>query len=363
MNLEQISQQVAQTWEIEQLCKDLAKAKQRYRNVEKSQSLSQQKSDCLCGFFCNYSPQEIAQILNVKVNGLQVNLSRNLYRYIETLILNHNENNETPPITWSSIPRLLEELGYRRTQPPPPAENWVKWRISIDLPEIAAEQLEQIQIILKQIPGNASLRLDKIERGSIQLVFDGTSGGFERIQELFSTGELSELLGVPILAVKLEQAEPTPVNLSLWVQNVWEQALEAGWQTIEEVFGSQQLGFRSAVVTRAKLLDWRSSAVKLKGAKFIDLESTVPLALVVDLPRKSEGEIEILLRVYPIQDLTDLPENLKFILLDESGEVLWEVSAGSGNDCIEQPLSGEPGERFAVRLELGAIAVTEYFMI
>ena len=362
MNIDQIVTQAGEQWKLEELSIDLGEAKTLYRNAQRQQTLSQQESDCLCGLLCHYRPQQIAKLLHIQVKGLQVNLSNSLYRYIETLV--EQKTGNRPEIAWAVVPNLLENLGYKRTLPPPPTEKWVKWRLSIEVSEITPEQLEQIQTLLQQIPGNASLRLDKIEKGSIRLVFNGSLAGFERVRELFETGELSERLGVRVLEVGLEPEieQPQPVNLSAWLENQLNQAIEAGWQTIDELFGMRSPAFRSDLASYAKDIEPGPDLPTIQQGKAIVL-GTASLALLVKLSQESEGEVDILVRVFPIQESTVLPEQLKLMVLDEQGEVLEEVSAGRGNNCIEQPLSGEPGEGFVIKLELGELSATESFIV
>jgi hypothetical protein len=73
--------------------------------------------------------------------------------------------------------------------------------------------------------------------------------------------------------------------------------------------------------------------------------------------------VYILLRVYPTGDKVYLPPQLQLILLDESGKSVWEATARRADACIQVKLSGNPGDRFAVRVALGDAGVTEYFLI
>ncbi|MCT7965584.1 DUF1822 family protein [Laspinema sp. D1] len=362
MSIQQIVNQAAEQWKLEELSLDLGEAKRLVFNAPKQARLSTQELDCLCGLLCGYSPKQIAKLLNVKVNGLRVNLSHYLYRYLETLVQGRTGN--TPEIAWAKFPQYLEELGYKRTFLPPPTEKWVKWRLSIDVSEISPENLAQIQALLQQIPGNASMRLDKIEQGSIQLVFNGYLAGFEQIRERFETGELSQLLGVTILGVQLEPMieQSPPVNLSLWLQTAVNDVIDEGWQTIDELFGMRSPAFRSDLANYAKDIEPGPDLPTIQQGKSIVL-GTASLALLVKLSQESEEGIDILVRVFPIQESTDLPEQLKLMVLDEQGEVLEEVTAGRGNNCIEQPLSGEPGEGFVLKLELGELSATESFIV
>ncbi|MCT7957043.1 DUF1822 family protein [Laspinema palackyanum] len=362
MDIKQIASKAAKEWDLEKLSQDLRDAKTFFWNFDKPKFLTSKELEKLYGLLYYYSPVQLSKLVDVTEGSLRVTLTRTVYRYIETLV--QQKTGKEISITWEIIPRVLEDLGYKRNFPPPPTEKWVKWRLSIDLPEITPEQLEKIQNLLQEIPGNASMTFDKIEKGSIRLVFNGYLAGFERVRELFETGELSEQLGVTVLDVELEpvSAQPDPVNLSAWLENQLNQAIDAGWQTIDELFGMRSPAFRSDLASYAKDIEPGPDLPPIQQGKSLVL-GTASLALLVKLSQETEEEIEILVRVFPIQESTDLPEELKLMVLDEQGDILEEVTAGRGNNCIEQPLSGEPGEGFVIKLELGELSATESFII
>ncbi|AFY83828.1 DUF1822 family protein [Oscillatoria acuminata] len=158
------------------------------------------------------------------------------------------------------------------------------------------------------------------------------------------------------------QETGNPVNLLKWRLNDLVEAIEAGWQTIDELFGMRSPAFRSDLANYAKDIEPGPDLPTIQQGKSIVL-GTASLALLVKLSQESEEGIDILVRVFPIQESTDLPEQLKLMVLDEQGDILEEVSAGRGNNCIEQPLSGEPGEGFVIKLELGELSATESFII
>jgi hypothetical protein len=209
--------------------------------------------------------------------------------------------------------------------------------------EVDRQRAEAIVAHLQKVLEDPFLKIQEIKKGSVVLVLQGSREGFEWAEYLFITGELTELLGVPVLDVRL-----APVSLSQWLQNNFTEAIQTGWQTIEEIFGPQQLAFRYAAVKRAKQ---------------IDLGDELTVALVADVAQEADDEIDIILWLYATGSQPKLPENLKLIVVDESGEPLEEVPAGSGNNCIRQPLSGSPGDRFGVKIVVGDVSVTEEFVI
>lgn len=76
--------EAANDWDLEKLYADLAQAKQvsaAYRRKE----LTETEKVHLKGLLCGYSPHEIAQKLHKNERGVDAELSKTLYRYIETL--------------------------------------------------------------------------------------------------------------------------------------------------------------------------------------------------------------------------------------------------------------------------------------
>ncbi|BDA70575.1 hypothetical protein CAL7716_047410 [Calothrix sp. PCC 7716] len=92
-------------WNLEQLYKDITFAKQQEKQLYRKQLTPTEKA-CLRGLIRGYSPTEIAWELNREPNGLRVELSRGLYRYIESLTGARIKN-------WSNISKELEKKGYK----------------------------------------------------------------------------------------------------------------------------------------------------------------------------------------------------------------------------------------------------------
>jgi len=107
----------------------------------------------------------------------------------------------------------------------------------------------------------------------------------------------------------------------------------------------------AAGTRRVKLIDW---GMQVAGNA---------IALSVALIQKVNGQVGILLRVYPTSDAAYLPPELKLILLDESGQILREITARRTDIYIQLKLNGQPGEEFSVSVALGEGSITEYFVI
>lgn len=59
-------------------------------------------------------------------------------------------------------------------------------------------KIQVIQSMLREIVGDDSITIIDIEKGSIKLILQGSQAGLERLEELFKSGELKELLDIPI---------------------------------------------------------------------------------------------------------------------------------------------------------------------
>lgn len=90
--------EASQLWDVERLRADLAKVKQN--------KLSPTESACLQGLLCGIDPNEIAATLHRQPQGLRVDLSRGLYRYVEGLTEKQIKN-------WREVALVLERAGYK----------------------------------------------------------------------------------------------------------------------------------------------------------------------------------------------------------------------------------------------------------
>ena len=98
-------------WDIHRLYSDLAKAKQQFAPHTR-RGLTPVEKRHLCGLLCGCSPAEIAVSLNKQIKGVEVDLSKTLYRYIE--VLTNRARNDLK--NWRDAIDWLEIAGYK-TQP------------------------------------------------------------------------------------------------------------------------------------------------------------------------------------------------------------------------------------------------------
>jgi GTPase SAR1 family protein len=107
---DRLFQEAELSWDLERLYGKLTEAKQ-IGNLKTARLTSVEKA-VLRGLLCSYSPKEIATRLHWTLSSLRVELTRGLYRYIETLTardLNTIKN-------WRDIVKWLEETEYKIPQ-------------------------------------------------------------------------------------------------------------------------------------------------------------------------------------------------------------------------------------------------------
>jgi len=179
-------------WEMERLKRDLAyyKALSFSTNRVKTELSEKEEYRCLCGLLCNVDPKTITKLLDRNPNSLRPALSRGLYRYIQELV--ETKNNQTiEKFQWFRIPEYLWD--YKR--------KIIEWEISINLDDIEVNLRKVDLSKVKEILGD-SIRIKKDKNGKITLMFKTTYDIFIRAKGLFDSGELSELLGIPILDIQ-----------------------------------------------------------------------------------------------------------------------------------------------------------------
>ena len=384
MSVDEIVKQAEKNWYLDKLNEDLSSAKQKCRPTSgRKQKLSQIEYYCLCGLLCELSPKMIAEILNrMDKIGVRKEASQ-VYEYTEVLVESKTRN--TVDIRMENFTIWMDKLGYNKINSPRSPLKTVKGRVIINLNNMSVEEFQNIVAKFDKLPGNAGIKIE-METGSIILKIETSEAGFDYIQELFQTGELQELLGVPIRDVKLE-----PVNLSQWLQNNFAEAIQAGWQTIEEIFttatASQTFRFLGNEISENSAdnlieilrtstddrslwkaadslfqMDSSNSTAGRRRAKFIELDNQT-FILSIGILQKANERIAIRAQVYSQNDLTHLPLNLKMIVLDEQGAIIKEIQPQSGAISIQWRFSGQIGDTFSVKIALNEVSITEDFVI
>lgn len=93
-----------ESWDLCRLYQDLASIKNR--------SLTELQKAKLRGALCNIGLKDLARQLGRGLKGLRTDLSKGLYRFIESLLLIKGIEYDLG-ICWQQIPRLLDMAGYK----------------------------------------------------------------------------------------------------------------------------------------------------------------------------------------------------------------------------------------------------------
>lgn len=304
------------------------------------------------------------------------------------------------------------------------AESTWLFLLSATLNEIDRQKAEAIVELANELLGNPFITLKRIESGSVVLVLESCLEAFERIEYLFKTKQLTEISGVPILAVRLQWAT-TPINWRQWLQNLQDEIFEPYWQQPQLVLAMgghkgakslyeieaiapliQRLRTTNDETTRrqiavelgdiaadspeaiAALTDllatsednetlWQIALslgkinpshpqAGIEMAKAIDLVSeteSFTVALLVAFRPKNENKVSVRVRIEAIDEENDLPQNLQVTVFERSGNAFREAQPTNPNFLALRGFSGTAGEEFTVRLSLGEISITENFVI
>lgn len=178
---------------------------------------------------------------------------------------------------------------------------------------------------------------------------------------------LSQVRSLEDLPKYLRDNQPMsmPVYLKQWFDSIF----ATPWQTVEALLLTEAANPAfSTRSTEHQENDTLHSAISLSAGKLIDLGMQLAnhrVVLLVTLAAKADEEVDIRLRVCPTGEQRYLPPGLQLIVLDEAGATCPElqVQARSDDNWIQLEFSGEPGERFSVKLANGDVSITEDFVI
>lgn len=224
-------------------------------------------------------------------------------------------------------------------------------------PEVWEERIGYVGVQLNESLREATLLgfVDKVETDKLPL---NQLKSLEDFREHIR--QIKEKVETPA-AVAAAPPVQEQVHLSQWLQNIF----DMGWETVEALFNPPQaelaFRFRSAYPTTTATLDNPESGVE--RVKLIGLErANEQVALFVGLKPTASSEMDIWVEVYPTGNKVHLPEDLQLMVLDENGEAVMQTQARSTKN-IQLKFSGNPGERFGVKIALGDVSITEPFLI
>ncbi|NJM17795.1 MAG: DUF1822 family protein [Richelia sp. SL_2_1] len=119
-------------------------------------------------------------------------------------------------------------------------------------------------------------------------------------------------------------------------------------------------------VESLRKIDPENPAAGIRRVRLIDLGMEIAgeaVALSVALLQKVEGDVSVLLQVYPTGNDDYLPADLKLILIDDSGNILREITARKADVYMQLKFSCEVGERFSVQVALSDTNFRETFVV
>lgn len=157
------------------------------------------------------------------------------------------------------------------------------------------------------------------------------------------------------------------INLSQWLDNLF----EAGWQTLETFLGSNSGNF--AVALRSSSVDGQPI---VQGAKSIDWEIETgnrSAVLLVGLFPEADDTAKgnrlrerwgIRVQLHPQPGHPYLRENLTLSLQSIEGEIMREVTSGSGDNFIQLPrFKCDRGDSFTIVVRWGNHSVSQNFTV
>lgn len=303
------------------------------------------------------TPQKAEQ---VRLNTLATHVVND---YLQMLGISTNLSDSD---SWNPVVRLcadvadLEVTGWGRLECRPIKKHQQACYVP---PEVQSERV-----------GYVVVQIDDMSLEATVLGFTPTVTRDELpVTQLEPIESLIDHIHQPVEAVAaVTQASPVAaslrVNLSQWLNNVF----ETGWQTLESVLNPAEpdlaFGFRSAVRSAdgAVLANPDLPNAGILRAKLVDLGmqlSGYPVALIVELQPETEHRSQITLQVHPTGTQAYLPPSLQLIVLDESGLVFLEAQARNADNYMQLQFSGLAEEQFSVKVTLGEASIMEDFVV
>jgi transcriptional regulator with XRE-family HTH domain len=263
----------------------------------------------------------------------------------ESTSRNQAKNKEVIQIDrWDNI--KITEISSRTERKPK------QWCLTIEgnLDELNAKTLEKLEKLVQELSGDSTQKVIKITKGSIVLKFAGSEVGFERMQALFESGQLTDIGGFSVREVRaVSEEERAPTRLSEWLEGIFSPV----WESVEELLRTSEpnLAFRSIDLAVAR----RKTIALAEDAE------TVELAIAIS-PLES-GEVTLVLQILPSPGCSQIPEGLQVRLLDESDREIPGAEASEAKENIQFDITAELGDRFSLMIEKNLHQVLEPFII
>ncbi len=108
---DKIFSEAASQWDLDKIYQILAQAKKQVVAGSRP-GLTNTEKLYLCGLLCGFSPAEIAKKIHKSPKGVEIYLTRTLYKYVKQI---KNIHPEQKIKNWRNIYRYLEGLGCKNT--------------------------------------------------------------------------------------------------------------------------------------------------------------------------------------------------------------------------------------------------------
>jgi hypothetical protein len=154
-----------------------------------------------------------------------------------------------------------------------------------------------------------------------------------------------------IMSLPVTLALNNRINLGEWISGV----SAVGWQTIDDLFGSQS--YLAGSLRQPKQGDSRGKLIDL-GLQLQEHK----IVLLVNVTESNSQELTVLVQLHPAGDERYLPAQIALTLLSQSGEKLQEVQARSLDNYIQlRSFKGLSGTLFQLMVSLGQLSIFENF--
>ena len=200
------------------------------------------------------------------------------------------------------------------------------------------------------------------------------------------------------VAMTVAQPQPTITQLSQWLEpqtltssvEAWDDRLHTGWKRLAHLmdelqqpnslaYSFRQPNLQQTIALKASSLQALRGDESEKGhpdpspqimmsnkfGKFITLgdrpEDTLLFLVGITAP-STHVERNITVEVYPLAMSPHLPQIMTLAVLDESGKAVLQAEGGH-SEGLEFQFSGEPGERFSVKVSTQDQSILEKFEI
>ncbi len=233
---------------------------------------------------------------------------------------------------------------------------------------INSTKLQTLQVLVERLHESQVVQLRQWLEGIYE-------AGWQTIEQL--SGESSSAVAFRSKRVRGVELD-TPEKIRHIIRQLYAQ--RKGYRSLEQLTVSSDSEFSDVLVnllqtTEDEEIRWTLAEILwtinpthrvITSRRVMDLGMQLgghAVALMVAILPKPDGNVALLLRVYPMGNQPYLPQSLQLAGLYENGVPFLEAQAREQDDYIQLKFSAKFGERFNVRVSLENAAITENFVI